>query len=439
MYNWQGQKYIVPSSMISDSSIYRRYSWRDLENSEGVYNFAKIDNFISSATNNKQQIIIGLAQPMKASGKGSTAMPDYLTTPLAKPSYDSTVKGQYGTWWHESYYPDFNNTYVKQRFQALIKAFGDRYNNNPNIAFIQMMHYGAYGEYYIDSKAPSDVSRISKENAEFTVDMFRTYFPAKNLSVFLSNSGGGYITRYGLAFDNVGWSRAALGHVGQMQNVDELMKDPFIGELLTNKWKTAPVWTEMVGNYTMSSEVTAAQFKNAKDQVIKYHISYVGNGNFKAPYDVKPYNSDGSRNASSNWTEQQIQDFVDAGKLAGYRYAIQSVQIPLQLERASALTIKTNWVNTGVAPVYTQFNIFIQLRDSQGVVKWEQKSSTDLRKILPTGTGNVAISESITIPATIPAGTYSLTYIGKQGSFIMHFANPESSDGSVKVGTVEVK
>lgn len=437
LYEWSGQKFIVPDALISDQDSYRRFTWRELEPSKGAYDFSKLDSFLDRAAEDGKRVIIGLPQPMKAAANGGSHVPPDLTA-------SEGGSNSYGTWFKGSYWPNFNNETVLTRFEALLGALGRRYNGNPRVNMVQMMHYGAYGEYYIAWDAPSSVSRITAANAQRTVRAFLSAFPGKRLSVMISNSQGGFMTRAAmLASPRVGWSRCALGFDGQMDNVEGLFKDPEIGELLQNRWKTAPVWTEMMGDFSSSGWDERTQFAQAKGEVTKYHVSYVGNGNFKDPYSTRPYSSAGTRNTSSAWTEQNINDFVMAGKLSGFRLAVAKLELT-RLAAGASTSIRWSWANDGVAPVYEPWKVKLQLRRADDSVAFEVSSALDLQRVLPTtSTSPFLHVDGFTLPASLAAGTYRLhVFVPPLDSYVkaLRLAMAgRQSDGSYKLGEVTVE
>ena len=436
LYEWSGNRYITPSHLISDQDAYRRFTWRDLEPSAGTYDFTKIDSLISGAATSGKRVIIGLPQPMKGSSNGGAHIPTDLTAPTG-------TSNSYGTWWNGSYWPNFNNDTLLRRWEALIAELGRRYNGNPRVNMVQMMHYGAYGEYYIAWDAPTSVPVITRANARRTIQAFLAAFPGKRLSVMISNSKGGYMMREALlASPRIGWSRCALGFDGQMNNIDSLYTDPEVGELVKNRWKTAPVWTEMMGDFSDPDWVKSTQFAQAEAQVPRYHVSYVSNGNFIEPYNIKPYDSSGNRNTSSTWTQQNIDDFVMAGKLAGYRLAVARLELQ-RLVPGATVAVRWSWANDGSAPVYEPWKVKLQLRRADDTVAFESTSSIDLQQVLPTGTSTFEHVDSLALPSTLVPGTYRVhVYVPPLDTYVQALrlaTTGRQADGSYRLGEVAVE
>lgn len=450
LYEWSDQNFIKPANLVSNRDTYRRFPWNKLETSNsnntahGSYTFGVLDDFIAAAAKSGQRVILGLPQPIGGSTSSGSRMPAYLTTNDNKPCPGSGTNIPCGTWYNGTYWPNYNNPYVLGRLEAIVKALGAKYNNKSEINIIQLCHYGAYGEYYMPDGVPGFVKVTDSQTARKTIDFFRNAFPNKTLSVLISNSHGGQMMRQGLLSDQrVGWSRMALGHPDQMSNIDALYSDPQIGTIMRERWKYAPVWTEMLGDIGGSQSLYDNQMKVAIDQVRRYHISYVGNGNFpRGGYESpQPFNSDGSRNSGSRWSQTQINDFVMVGKIAGYRYELRSLTMPQTIGTGQTIPLAFTWFNTGSAPMYDAKDVYVHLVGSSGIVH-AAKLTTDLRKILP-GNTPTNISETILIPSTVPTGSYkiSISIKSRDNRPNLNLAiNGKQNDGSYLLnGTVAVK
>jgi hypothetical protein len=82
-----------------------------------------------------------------------------------------------------------------------------------------------------------------------------------------------------------------------------------------------------------------------------------------------------------------------------------------------------------------------ELRSGERVV-WSAASAFDLRRLLPTAGKPVKASDSFTLPATLPAGSYTLAVhvIDPSGTVApMRLADEgRTADGAYAIGTVNV-
>jgi hypothetical protein len=147
--------------------------------------------------------------------------------------------------------------------------------------------------------------------------------------------------------------------------------------------------------------------------VISYHVSLVSNGNFAQPYTEGPWDfwpaGEECPEQASRWGEQDIGQFVLAGKLAGFRYAPLRLRVEQSAE--AGLAISTEWLNEGVAPTYADWQVNFELRplDAPETVAWSAPSAARLRDILPNLPALPAtVHDRFSLPADLPAGRYWL-------------------------------
>jgi len=162
------------------------------------------------------------------------------------------------------------------------------------------------------------------------------------------------------------------------------------------RWKTAPVVTEF---YYTGRGPASANLDLALQQVRRYHVSLVGNGNYSAV----------------SWGDLDAADqarYLEIGAIAGYRLALVDVSLPLHPVAGRRLAITSRWRNDGVAPVYEPWAVSWQLAARPGgPVAWRGASSLDLRALLPTGLGPQSVRDGLTLPRSLKPGTYTLEVV----------------------------
>jgi hypothetical protein len=138
--------------------------------------------------------------------------------------------------------------------------------------------------------------------------------------------------------------------------------------------------------------------RHAMEQVETHHVAMVGNGNF------------GRWDRYSRIEQSQ---FIDANKASGYRFVLQSVEVPASMRPGARFDIQSAWSNLGVTPAYNTWDVTFDLRQpSTGESVWEGTSRIDLQSLLPTGErggDNPAIvGDTFTLPTSVPTGEYEL-------------------------------
>jgi hypothetical protein len=144
-----------------------------------------------------------------------------------------------------------------------------------------------------------------------------------------------------------------------------------------------------------------------------------------------------------------VQASVVSGSQAGYQELLKRAGFRDQLDRleVSPLTagrpavFSSAWENVNVAPTYDPWDVRYELRSGERVV-WSAASAFDLRRLLPTAGKPVKASDSFTLPATLPAGSYTLAVhvIDPSGTVApMRLADEgRTADGAYAIGTVNV-
>lgn len=97
--------------------------------------------------------------------------------------------------------------------------------------------------------------------------------------------------------------------------------------------------------------------------------------------------------------------FDELNRRMGYRYQLQSATFGDQVAAGGKLSVNISLRNVGYAPLYNERHAYIVLKS--GNKKYSVRLSSDPRRWLPNG-ALTTINEQITIPATVPSGTYEL-------------------------------
>lgn len=423
LYRWRGNETVPSPSPLSRISYdsYDRYEWNDLEKGEGEYDFSALERTIAKAASEGRKHSFRIRVLIANEGSG---VPEYVMAKLEKGWWSDTNKDGKS----DTYVPDWNDPDFLSGVERLLQALGKTYNNDPRVSFMDIGIFGSYGEWHtygFSYPQSNGAVSMSRPNRHKLIDYHLAAFPDKHL-VMMTDDEESLV--YALQQSpRVGWRRDSLGveHFSSIvKDLTKLGADKLL--LFEERWKTAPVITEFMNKKYHKYPDT---FYTAKEQVERYHVSMVGNGN------------------TDQWStfDQRTQDaFVEVGKASGYRFALKQATISATFSAGEQIVLESTWLNEGVAPSYDKWEVYYQLRDrSTGEVVWEVLSQTNLSTLLPTAeSGPVTIRDTAKLPRVLNQGSYDFNVIVRDPAtyrkpMALAIAGVQS-DGSYQLTTINV-
>ncbi|MFA6146748.1 MAG: DUF4832 domain-containing protein [bacterium] len=349
---------------------YFRWTWDELEPSEGQYNFGLVDNVIQRAQAKGETLAFRVMTVYKGS------VPKWV---LDK-GVDSVVAGG-------GIFPDHNNPVFLDYHRRLIKAFGDRYAGKPGIDHVDIGSVGCWGEW--NTACCPGVEELCRQffptaaHQLLITDWYFQYFPGTPL-VMLVDGPIEYAASKG-----AGWRGDCFGDYGvwsptwnHMDNVyDPTARSPVVG----NVWKVAPVVFEVCG-------VMQGWYKRGFDidlilkKGVEWHMTVINAKSSAVP---------------AAW-RSKVDEFQ---KKIGYRFVLREMTHNEKARPGESLLIRSLWENKGVAPIYHPWPLAYRLRSSTDRVVATWKSTENLMSWLP---GIHEIEEVVSIPVGVPAAKYAL-------------------------------
>lgn len=360
-----------PDEYPPQTVAYFRWTWDELEPSEGKYNFALVDNVIRQAGEKGET----LAFRIMTVYKGST--PKWL---LEK-GVDSVAVGS-------DIFPDHNSPVFLDYHERLLRAFGERYAGKPEIDHVDIGSVGCWGEWNTaccTGKGKKTCKRFfpNRKNKFLITDWYFRYFPDTPLVMLV----GGPVEY--AASRGAGWRGDCFGDYGtfkpdwnHMDNVYEpKVRNPVIG----NAWKSAPVQFEVCGNmqdwYNRRFDI---------DRILQKGLEWHGSVlNAKSSPVPAPWRA-------------KVDEFL---KKFGYRFVLRELTHTAEVHQGGSLLLKSRWENKGVAPIYHPWPLAYRLRAGADRVVATWRSEANLMSWLP---GSHEIEDLIVVPAGIPAARYNL-------------------------------
>ena len=210
------------------SVAYLRFSWEDLEPSEGHYQWKRIDDAIASRK--ARNIAVALrVMTANAHSKGYYCTPKWLFD-LGCGKFDYEIGGtdaMAGGKRITRAEPDYSDPIYLTKHKAFIEALGKRYDGISDVEFLDIGSYGIWGEWHTTHPAPLSVrQRI--------VDMYLNAFHKTPL-VFMSDDEEGL--KYALAHGS-GMRRDGVGSPWHEQHWIGSKKYAAVPEM-ADAWKWA--------------------------------------------------------------------------------------------------------------------------------------------------------------------------------------------------------
>lgn len=447
-------------------TYYTRVTWADIEKSSGSasagFDYSILESRIAAAAARGQRTIFRIMPLDNTSDAAQVrSFPGYLSFP-----YDGT--GRMREWKYESggivrYVPDWNDSDYVDAVARMIADVGRKYDADPRVVGFDISGYGAWGEW--NSEISKDIKGgpgpLTVENAQRIINANVAAFPRTQLFALTNSPYLGIAmsasSKIGIRVDCLGSSDGG-GAWQYMSYVPEAL----------DRWRTAPVATEFCSNYGSADAATNSPmaeefFRAAADQVRKYHVSLISSGNLRA-----------------QWHDESLSDaeweyFSAAAKSAGYRYSVNSATLPERVRRGERLAVKTQWINSGSAPVYDRPSVYLELRSAGSSTNMAVvQSAIDLTGLVSDAAADPGmekhfeatvpqakevhpeyayqtVSDSIQVPAGVAPGVYDLAVIAWPsyrksasgvpglGSGMRLAQEDETPDGHYRIGQVVVE
>lgn len=428
----------IPAGTSVAVNYYDRLNWTDIESTTtpGSYNWTIFDSKVNNAIDNGGMFSFGIMTMCTACGLPGFGYPTYLHNLMqaeATNSKDWQTAAQPGIGYGGGdWVPNWNSPNYLSRLEALLNAIAAHINttshNGKNyrdvIFYVDIRGYGDFGEWQnypydklggtfaANTAAPTgrravDTSLIRIINAHKTA--FANYPLMIPMGVFQDGSFSivpGNVTNYAMTTTNnwgeIGWRRDNWGddgYDGDLRDNTSVFNGITYSTWVLNKYKTAVVGGEPANDLNGVSRNPPGDgtaFGDLLREIQLYHAMSFGNGNYPI-------------SATNTALQNNIRA---ASKAAGYRLLLDSIRTNSTWNPGTLSNVVLYWKNSGIAPVYEDWNCQYQLRDANNVVQFTQNSTFKL-KLFYKATGDSAVSDNLALPSNLPVGNYTLVMIIK--------------------------
>jgi hypothetical protein len=378
---------------FAETVSYKRMDWSVMNPAEDVYDWSIIDSLQADAVSTGRTISFRIRTARPAPyGEGQT-MPAWLVQQGA-----TIVEGDSDVENVRSTEPLYSGCLFLEEHGRFIEAMRQRYDGDPNIAFIDIGSYGGYGEWH-------------SEQYDEEPDSLDWHARRRIVDMYLGGQGtrpcqeaGGQIKQ--VSYEYTGFQKTPLVMPFTPWFGDSLIyalsRRPDLGirhdalgsekhqryyreqisQLVAQTWPHAPIIFEFYPNAYQPE-----QLRSARDFARDMHASIVHD------------------NFDGQGRDKLIEEVLD---VIGYRLVLREMSYTAELGPGETLSFTMTWENTGVAPPYYKtYPLVVSLTDAQGKPVLNQQLEPDIRTWLPAKPINQA--GMILIPADFPYGDYDLT------------------------------
>ena len=335
------------------SLLYMDITWAELEPEEGVYNWASIDeeNQISRWRKEGKHLVFRFVCDIPGE-EAHMDIPEWLYEKSGKAGkwYD----GEYG----KGFAPDYNNPTIISCHEQAVKALGEHFGQDGLISYVELGSLGHWGEWHVNYS--EGIQRIPREAVrEKYILPWTEAFPDARILMrrpFASAEKYGF----GLYNDMTGQPEATQSWLGWINNGGEYDQtgEKNVIVPMNDFWKTAPSGGEFTSSLSME-EMLDTNLSGTVEMIREAHTTFLGP---KIP------------------DENYVDGYKEVLKNMGYRLWVSMAELK---NTAKGSRLKLTWENSGVAPMYKEWPVYVYIEDESGKLVEKSRISIKISSLLP--------------------------------------------------------
>lgn len=341
------------------STLFFSYrSWRELEPQEGVWDFESWETDIWQYwidQGMKGILRVYVDYPGRQSG-----MPQWLV--------DQGIRLTEYPQYNGGFSPDYTNPLFIEKAEILIQKLGERYNNDPRVAFVDVGILGHWGEWHT---YPTSHLFARRNVQQRVVEAYQKYMPEKKTMLRYPEPW--------TALLSVGYRDDCF-----YSDTDGEEDWQFFRRIesanATEVWKTQPYSGEFCGGGSGAISDTLEDPEKCIRLLREGHFSHLGPAG-------------GTMRARDDAHQATIDTML---KTMGYRYVLRQAQMVNQASAGESITVQLRIENTGSAPFYYPWKMEAVWLDESGLERSRTALDTDIRTLLP---GIHDLKFEITVPS----------------------------------------
>ena len=335
------------------SLLYMDITWAELEPEEGVYNWASIDeeNQISRWRKEGKHLVFRFVCDIPGE-EAHMDIPEWLYEKSGKAGkwYD----GEYG----KGFAPDYNNPTIISCHEQAVKALEEHFGQDGLISYVELGSLGHWGEWHVNYS--EGIQRIPREAVrEKYILPWTEAFPDARILMrrpFASAEKYGF----GLYNDMTGQPEATQSWFDWINNGGKYDQTGEKNVIVPMKdfWKTAPSGGEFTSSLSME-EMLDTNLSGTVEMIREAHTTFLGP---KIP------------------DENYVDGYKEVLKNMGYRLWISMAELK---NTAKGSRLKLTWENSGVAPMYKEWPVYVYIEDESGKLVEKSRISIKISSLLP--------------------------------------------------------
>ena len=348
----------VPSAWYNEVSedislLYMDITWAELEPEEGVYNWASIDeeNQISRWRKEGKHLVFRFVCDIP-SDEEHMDIPEWLYEKSGKAGkwYD----GEYG----KGFAPDYNNPTIISCHEQAVKALGEHFGQDGLISYVELGSLGHWGEWHVNYS--EGIQRIPREAVRDKYILpWTEAFPD---AMILMRRPFAAAEKYGFGLynDMTGQPEATQSWFDWINNGGEYDQTGEKNVIVPMKdfWKTAPSGGEFTSSLSME-EMLDTNLSGTVEMIREAHTTFLGP---KIP------------------DENYVDGYKEVLKNMGYRLWISMAELK---NTAKGSRLKLTWENSGVAPMYKEWPVYVYIEDESGKLVEKSRISIKISSLFP--------------------------------------------------------
>ncbi len=328
---------LAPSDTVDDfpgiGAVYLRLPWAFLEPEEGKFTWETFDTPAQRWIDNGQQVCLRV-----------TAMESWMYHATPRWVFEAGAKGYDVN--GVIFEPEYEDPVFLEKVENFVRAMALRYDGNPNVAFIDIGHFGMWGEGHTVRTSPVHGRTWGIETQKKFIDLYCRHFKRTQLCISDDYAGP---TEPGFRFPIMDY---AFSKGVTMRDDSLLVSRPpeqwYHADMAQLFWPEMPVILEHA-QYGHALEWGTWDSDLLVRSIEEYHASYMSIHWF--PYEQL----EGTREA------------VDRiNRRIGYRLRCEEVRWPETVDIGEEFEIVSTLSNAGVAPCYAGGYLCYTLKDKKG-------------------------------------------------------------------------